>query len=571
VAAAEPSDVVVLVACDVMQRFSHILECAQARHGGKVLSIAAGTGSSALAIERLRSQGAIGPRTEVVVFCHGAMLEARHHLKLGEDIVPTMGFLAGLRAALKTPGQDAWPGRVHLFCCYGAQLREELIPGTSDWDAGQCIAYGSKGIIMESDVLCITDEVVNCLLERRSQGPVPIHEVVVRAASVAGGTVAALGGELEKPIWLPAREATRLLHEAYAQGEMRGTALQQEFDRDHPATPENNAVLARNFLELASKDPARTRADKKQFAYVLRELVRKNLDKVDRLISESPEILLKKVVHGLGIGDLVRAPALPAEWKAAQWQKAEAHLAGRMTQHCSTGNIDGLDECISLATRYRIFFTSRQIGDIARSCRADDVACERVFFLACTSESHLRHMRDAISEERFQDLGRRVLLYVCAEGSSDLVNNLLCAGVNGNVIDDGGDSLWHIALRRAAQDTASTSDWAALLEQLYAHAVVPNRMDHDGLLPLHLASKLGCLAAVRQLLSPPVVDGFVNATDRQGSTALHWAASEGHLDVAQWLVQNGADLRKKDRTGMTAFDRAFRHFRRLPQLKQLLS
>ena len=40
--------------------------------------------------------------------------------------------------------------------------------------------------------------------------------------------------------------------------------------------------------------------------------------------------------------------------------------------------------------------------------------------------------------------------------------------------------------------------------------------------------------------------------------ALHLAASEGHLDVVKWLVENGCDVNVKDRWGGTPLQDAIR-------------
>ncbi len=36
-------------------------------------------------------------------------------------------------------------------------------------------------------------------------------------------------------------------------------------------------------------------------------------------------------------------------------------------------------------------------------------------------------------------------------------------------------------------------------------------------------------------------------TVQDGRTALHWAAEEGHVSVAEYLVDHGADIEVKDR------------------------
>lgn len=55
----------------------------------------------------------------------------------------------------------------------------------------------------------------------------------------------------------------------------------------------------------------------------------------------------------------------------------------------------------------------------------------------------------------------------------------------------------------------------------------------------------------------------VNAYDYDGRTALGIAASEGHLEAVQYLVQNGADVRHRDCRSNNALDDAIREKRTL--------
>ena len=66
--------------------------------------------------------------------------------------------------------------------------------------------------------------------------------------------------------------------------------------------------------------------------------------------------------------------------------------------------------------------------------------------------------------------------------------------------------------------------------------------------PLHYAARLGSPTLVRALAG--IYDA--DATTRSGSTALHFAAREGHAEVARVLVDAGADLDGKGRGGQSA-------------------
>src|SRR5438445_344156 len=61
------------------------------------------------------------------------------------------------------------------------------------------------------------------------------------------------------------------------------------------------------------------------------------------------------------------------------------------------------------------------------------------------------------------------------------------------------------------------------------------------------AVKSGNVAAVRTL----VRQGNVNATESNGTTALHWAVQLDHAPLVNLLIESGAKVRVANRYGMT--------------------
>ncbi len=67
--------------------------------------------------------------------------------------------------------------------------------------------------------------------------------------------------------------------------------------------------------------------------------------------------------------------------------------------------------------------------------------------------------------------------------------------------------------------------------------------------PLHLAASQGDLPLVRSLVQTYGHD--VDARDTYGRTPMHWASEEGRLEVMQYLVEQGADIRIPDGVART--------------------
>lgn len=83
-----------------------------------------------------------------------------------------------------------------------------------------------------------------------------------------------------------------------------------------------------------------------------------------------------------------------------------------------------------------------------------------------------------------------------------------------------------------------------------------NSLDQSGYTPLLYASRSGNLEACQVLVA---YGADVNVkTPSLEQTSLHRAAAQGHKDVVNFLLQNGADPTALDKQGMTALDLATR-------------
>jgi ankyrin repeat protein len=190
--------------------------------------------------------------------------------------------------------------------------------------------------------------------------------------------------------------------------------------------------------------------------------------------------------------------------------------------------------------------------------------------------------------------GERALLIAARQDYADIVDALLRRGIDPNGQDDAGNTALHVATRH--QNTT-------IMKQLLDKGADPRKKNRKGQSPLQLAQNLGLkksarlfkargLALPRQdrQLAAPDIKAFeksikgkkslyrgwpilniasllgetrilkqlleqgadINATDPDGNSALHRAASKGQLKTARILRQNGIDLDRQNRKGETA-------------------
>jgi len=191
-------------------------------------------------------------------------------------------------------------------------------------------------------------------------------------------------------------------------------------------------------------------------------------------------------------------------------------------------------------------------------------------------------------------LGERALLTATRQDYADIVEALLRRGIDPNGQDESGNTALHIATRH--QNTR-------IMKRLLDKGANPRKKNRKGQTPLQLAQDLGLKKSARlfkaqgltlprqnRQLATPDIKAFeksirgkqslyrgwpilniasllgetrilkqlleqgadINATDPDGYTALHRAASKGQLKSARILHRNGIDIDRQNRKGETA-------------------
>eukprot|EP00924_Labyrinthula_sp_SR-Ha-C_P005299 maker-scaffold_1-snap-gene-27.50-mRNA-1 protein AED:0.34 eAED:0.34 QI:242/1/1/1/1/1/2/157/179 len=95
-----------------------------------------------------------------------------------------------------------------------------------------------------------------------------------------------------------------------------------------------------------------------------------------------------------------------------------------------------------------------------------------------------------------------------------------------------------------------------LLEKYKAN---PNSRDSKGCSPLFHAALQGAVGCAKILLE---FGADLQLESNNGQTALHYSAMKGEADFTAFLIERNIDTAKVDKAGKTAYDLAFKQYKR---------
>ncbi|KAF4792006.1 hypothetical protein TURU_126257 [Turdus rufiventris] len=143
--------------------------------------------------------------------------------------------------------------------------------------------------------------------------------------------------------------------------------------------------------------------------------------------------------------------------------------------------------------------------------------------------------------------GMRPLHYAAWQGKKEPMKMVLKAGSSVNIPSDEGQIPLHLAAQHGHYDVS---------EMLLQHQSNPCIMDNSGKTPLDLACEFGRVGVVQLLLNSNMCAALLepkpgDTTDPNGTSPLHLAAKNGHIDIIRW---SGINAHVRNTYNQTALD-----------------
>jgi ankyrin repeat protein len=140
------------------------------------------------------------------------------------------------------------------------------------------------------------------------------------------------------------------------------------------------------------------------------------------------------------------------------------------------------------------------------------------------------------AEGESPDLKRQLIRAVYAK-NLDMVENVLNAGADPNVLDDNGDPILRFAISQRGQTGID------LVRLLVDSGADVNALDRRGYALLPIAAEDGKLEIVQILVEAGAdIEGTFTGKKSTNNTALGAAAGQGHKEIVEFLIANGANV-----------------------------
>ena len=153
-------------------------------------------------------------------------------------------------------------------------------------------------------------------------------------------------------------------------------------------------------------------------------------------------------------------------------------------------------------------------------------------------------LQKGVNLDTENNIGYTPFSIACCRNFKYIVNNWLDKGlININYQNNSGDNV--LGLMSLYKSNYEVFD---LLLNKGADPNIPNK---QGFYPMHIAAEKGVLDKVKLLSNYCNVDILSQVNIK--TTALYFAAQNGHTEIVEWLASKGANIDVKGSNGMTAF------------------